>query len=210
MTTDIEALSKAVNELGAKEAIREVLYKYTRGMDRLDPETAKSVYHPDADDMHWGSFLGNSQRFVDYMLGELKAAKFVIHEITNPLIELDGDRAFVESRYTARLRFEVEDAREGTWLESISHGRYLDVFERRAGEWKLAHRRLAQDGGHVSLVQDLATYDPAGVGRRYPDDLVYAGAGIETHAPGPMDGVPGRFDTLREYATSLAARNADR
>jgi hypothetical protein len=205
MTTDIEALHKIVDELAAKEAIREILYKYTRGMDRIDPETAKSVYHPDADDLHWGWFLGNSQRFVDFILGELKAAKFVIHEITNPLIELDGDRAFVESRYTARLRFEVEDAPEGTWLESIAHGRYLDVFERRAGEWKLAHRRLAQDGGHVSLVQDLGTYDPAGAGRPYPDDLVYAGVGIVNHAPEPKDGVPGRVDALREYATRLLA-----
>jgi hypothetical protein len=205
MTTEIEALHKTVDELAAKEAIREILYKYTRGIDRIDPETAKSVFHPDADDVHWGSFLGNSHRFVDYMLGELKAAKFVIHEITNPLIELDGDRAFAESRYTARLRLEVEGAPEGTWLESISHGRYLDVFERRAGEWKLAHRRLAQDGGHVSLVQDLATYDPAGAGRPYPDDLVYAGVGVLDHAPEPMDGVPGRFDALRAYATSLRA-----
>src|SRR5258707_7375160 len=64
MTTDVEALHKIVEELAAKEAIREILYKYTRGMDRIDPETAKSVYHPDADDLHWGWFLGNSQRFV--------------------------------------------------------------------------------------------------------------------------------------------------
>src|SRR5258705_9678431 len=177
MTTDIEALHKIVDELAAKEAIREMLYKYTRGMDRIDPETAKSAYHPDADDLHWGWFLGNSQRFVDYILGELKAAKFVIHEITNPLIEL-GDRAFVESRYTARLRFEVEDSPEGTWLESIAHGRYLDVFERRAGEWKLAHRRLAQDGCHVSLVHDLCTYKSSPSGRPYPYDLGNARVGV--------------------------------
>ncbi len=154
MTTDIEALHKIVDELAAKEAIREMLYKYTRGMDRIDPETAKSVYHPDADDLHWGWFLGNSQRFVDYILGELKAAKFVIHEITNPLIELDGDRAFVESRYTARLRFEVEDSPEGTWLESIAHGRYLDVFERPGRRSRLARAgsRHVQPGRRRSSV----------------------------------------------------------
>ncbi len=207
--TEIDELRKMVEELQAKEQIRDVLYSYVRAMDRHHVEGAKAVYHPDAWDLHWGTFVGNAHDFAEYMIGELRDAEFVIHEITNPLIQLDGDRAFVESRYTSRVRFAVEDAPAGSYVESTSHGRYLDVFERRAGVWKLAHRRLAQDGGQTSLVTHLRQREPAGAAHPYPDDLVFAGFAIADLPVEATAGKVGRFAQLREHGRrAFAAKDA--
>ncbi len=202
---ELDELRRKVDELASREEIRDVLYRYTRYIDRLDAEGVKQGYHPDADDIHWGTFIGNAHAFADYMVGELRAVKYLIHEVTNPLVELDGERAFVESRYTSRVRIDFEGAEEGQWVESIAHGRYLDIFERRAGQWKIAHRRIVQDGGRTSIVNDLGHYRPEAVGGQIPDDPVYKRFGIVDIAPPPLEGVKGRFDGLREFGKRAAA-----
>lgn len=197
--SDLTTLERKVDELISREQIRDVLYRYTRHIDRFDVEGVKSGYHPDADDIHWNSFIGNAHKFAEHILREMNGIEFVTHEVTNPLIELDGDRAFVESRYTSRVRIGFEGAAKGEWVESVAQGRYLDVFERRDGEWKIAHRRLAQDGGRISVITDIASYNPDAVGRRAPDDMVYKKFDIAQHAPPPIEPRSGRFEALRDF-----------
>ncbi len=197
--SELDDLRRTVQQLADREAIRDVLYSYTRHMDRLHADGVKQGYHPDADDLHWGTFVGNAHEFADFMTGELRNVRFVTHEITNPIIELDGDRAFVESRYTSRVRVGFDGAPAGRWVETLSHGRYLDVFERRDGDWKVAHRRLVQDGSRVELITDLATVNPDGAARPWPDDLVYRGFGILDLAPEPQEPAANRFAALGEF-----------
>lgn len=206
--SELDDLKKHVEELSAKEEIRDVLYRYTSYIDRLDAERVKTVYHPDADDVHWGTFIGNAHEFADYITGELRDVQFVTHEVTNPLIRLEGDRAFVESRYTSRVRVAVEDAPPGKWLELVAHGRYLDLFERRAGEWKIAHRRIAQDGSRVSVVTDISKFNPEGSGRPAPDDLVYQSFDIMKFAPPPAKPKNNIFKALQVFGRQ--AMDADR
>ncbi len=58
------------------------------------------------------------------------------HVITNPIVEIDGDRARVRSRFL------VLQATDGLPLQAIITGRYDDAFERVAGEWRFASRHL--------------------------------------------------------------------
>ena len=60
-TTDREA---AIDELLAKQEIRDALMRYSRGIDLLDLELVKSAYHPDAYDDH-GTFKGNAFEFAE-------------------------------------------------------------------------------------------------------------------------------------------------
>ena len=53
------------------------------------------------------------------------------HSVTNPIIELDGDRAFAESQVYALLRIALDDE---TFIDQQFEMRYLDVFERRDDE----------------------------------------------------------------------------
>ncbi|MGE0384946.1 MAG: nuclear transport factor 2 family protein [Gammaproteobacteria bacterium] len=53
------------------------------------------------------------------------------------MIELSGSAATVESHFLAYER--VRSARRGTSDVHVG-GRYLDRFEKRAGEWRIIHR----------------------------------------------------------------------
>ena len=55
-------------ELAAKQAITEVIYKYCRGLDRMDRELADTVWHPDGT-ADYGNFQGTGAQFLDYVLG---------------------------------------------------------------------------------------------------------------------------------------------
>ena len=131
---DVGELHRRLEDLSSREAIRDVLFRYTRGVDRADAEAVKQCYHDDADDIHWDTFSGNAHAFADYICGEVQHAVSVAHEITNPIIDLEGERAFVESRYTSRVVVLLDPAApDGAWVEHVARGRYLDVFERRRG-----------------------------------------------------------------------------
>ncbi|MEY3566868.1 MAG: hypothetical protein RLZ19_882, partial [Actinomycetota bacterium] len=46
-----------IDEVVAREHIRDVVYRYARGVDRRDFDLVRSCYHPDATDDH-GPFTG--------------------------------------------------------------------------------------------------------------------------------------------------------
>src|SRR5262249_12902605 len=108
--TRLAALPRTVDELSAREAIRDVLYRYARGVDRADVDVLKSCYHPEAVDAHW-TFIGNAHEFAEeilesHQMGQLPLLK---HFITNIFIELDGDRAFVESSFLCMVDLPVQE-----------------------------------------------------------------------------------------------------
>lgn len=122
--------------------------RYARGIDRLDMDLVRSCYHPDARDRH-GSFSGSVDEFIAWVEPALvERFESTMHFLGNTLIDLDGDRAHAETYCIAshRMRTEASD-----WLAGV---RYVDVFERRNGDWRLADRTVVFDwarmatGGH--------------------------------------------------------------
>lgn len=133
---DLEALA-------ADLEIRRVLARYCRAVDRGDIALLKSVYHPDATDDH-GSFQGSGWDFAEALVPAMDASSLNSqHHVTNVLIELDGDAARVES-YVLALH-PVRDRETGSETHALAGGRYLDRFEKRDGEWKIADRRVVID-----------------------------------------------------------------
>lgn len=134
--TDIQLtpeLIKFISEQKDRQEIHDCLLRYTRGVDRHDKELMKSAYHPDAIDEH-GVAEGEPELFcgwaIDYH-GEHQRQHH--HIITNSTIELDGDTAHGETYYMF-----WGDNRQGP--PTLSFGRYIDRFEKRAGKWAIAHR----------------------------------------------------------------------
>ncbi len=175
----LTAALRRLEVLEAREAIRDVLYRYARGADRGDVELFKSCYWPDATDCHW-FWNGNAHSFADFVIPLLREIPNSQHSITNPLIELDGDRAFVECQWYVLHHIPLDDRR---YVDQQCEGRYLDVFERRAGEWRILHRQTALE----ALREFVTTERPSAVGRshpsfgqRAPDDAVYRGAALAT------------------------------
>lgn len=142
-------------EVNARQEIAEVLYRYCRGVDRMDLDLFRSAYHSDATDDH-GLYQGN----VDGLLRWIEQRHLHIvqsmHFVGNVLIdlELDRDRAFMESYCTVTQRVS-EDA--GGWpSRGIRIGcRYLDHLERRAGRWAFASHVVVYEWWHEFDVSDV-------------------------------------------------------
>lgn len=55
----------SLEEMSAKQEITELLYRYCRGIDRLDWDLVRSCYHDDAFDDH-SIFRGSPDEFVAF------------------------------------------------------------------------------------------------------------------------------------------------
>lgn len=148
-------MDQDVRALVDKQAITEVVYRYARGIDRMDAETVASCYHDDATDDH-GVFMGSASEFVAWVMPVLATMERTMHFIGNVLIDLEGERARVESYFIAH---HVIAAPEGK-LHTIAAGRYFDRMEKRAGAWRIAHRQAVYDWSRRDASTD--TWDGPG------------------------------------------------
>lgn len=128
-------LHPAVRQMLDRDAIREVIHRFARGLDRHDDELVASTYHADALDSH-GEFLGGVAEFTAWANG-LHAEGWSVHHhhLTTTTIELDGDVAHAETYCIGAFR-----RREGAVVD-LAGGRYIDRLERRDGEWRIAARK---------------------------------------------------------------------
>jgi hypothetical protein len=117
-----------------RQAIHDVLMRYSRGLDRHDRKVLESVYWPDAVD-------GLRARSETYYIG--------YHDMPGPL------------------------GREDFFMG----GRYLDLMQKRSGQWRIKKRVLTCDwysrspssaAWGTGILADLKTR-----GERYPDDPLY-------------------------------------
>jgi SnoaL-like protein len=157
-----------------KQAITEVLYRFSRAVDREDLDLMRTIFHEDATDDH-GVFIGSATDFVEYVQrgwasGILAGSN---HVVTNVLIDLDGDVAHVESYFFAHHTWKGRHV----MLDDFLGGRYLDRFERRDGVWRIAARRCVWDWGRSDpSTEDSWTHRLRGdytFGVRGPDDPSY-------------------------------------
>lgn len=120
-----------------RQQIYDVLMRYCRGCDRLDVALLASAFHPDAVDEH-NHFSSSGAEVAENIIGRTRTFfkwKRTMHSIQNHLVRLDGDRAYGETHWTLAA---VSIAENPEVLEERG-GRYLDRFDRRGGEWRIAH-----------------------------------------------------------------------
>jgi len=127
--------------LEAKDAIRDCLYRYCRGIDRADREMLRSAYWPDAIDDHV-LYNGNAYDFIDWCVPLLAQVEHSQHMLGNMLIEVRGDEARAETYYHA---YERRRRASGLPYEMYVGGRYLDRLTRRDGEWRIQRRTVMWD-----------------------------------------------------------------
>ncbi len=171
-----ESLRKQLQDVADKQAIHDVIMRFSRGLDRLDEPLLKSCFHADSYDDH-GHFKGNGHDFAAFIVKSLRErANHTTHAVANVLIEFDAadrDVAHAESYVTAYLRSTDEDGQERL---SFFAGRYVDRFARRDGVWRIASRVVVHDWSAASVLDASSFPIPADVftqGRRDKSDLVY-------------------------------------
>ena len=179
----------ALAALVDKQEITELLTRYLRSVDRGDVGTLRACYLPGATEDHGGLFTGPAGDYIDSIMAGLTHPRArTSHNLTNLLIELDGDVARAESYCITFARIKAE----GSYYHSFTGARMVDRLERRDGRWGIAHRQLLWDWNHDApaaehwmqglLAPDLSVLKLSG---KFPDDPVYQ-AGCTGHAPRPF------------------------
>ena len=165
--------SRILAELADREAIRECLYRYSRGVDRLDADMVRSAYWEDCTDTHL-NFTGNAEEFIAWSFPIMGSMDQSQHFISNMLITIDGDSADCESYFYGFHRINTPD---GAKNDVIGAGRYLDTLQRRGDEWRIFRRKVVTDWfRHYPDSADWSQgmlgimIEPGG---RYPDDESY-------------------------------------
>ena len=132
--TEVAALRRLLD----RQAIVDCIHRYARGVDRRDEELLRSAYHPDAVEDH-GAYIGPIDglvSFVDQVHAPFAACQ---RYVTNVSVEIDGDVGHAETYWLCVLRPDGPDD------AMMSGGRYVDRFERRDREWRIARRVVVID-----------------------------------------------------------------
>lgn len=180
----------SVQRLGDRAAIQDAMYRWCRGVDRRDLDLARSAFHPDAIDNH-GQYNGGLDGLIEWLSHRHRTISMSMHICANMLIEFgDADTAVVETYCIAAQRYNSDTPEGRAVLAAMAGGRergaagdtdmmafarYVDVFERREGEWKIARRAVV----HERVNMDDVAPDAPGfggewvVGQRDQTDHVY-------------------------------------
>lgn len=152
-------MTLTLDDIIAKQEITDLVGRYMRGLDRLDRELLRSVFHDNAY-TDYGFYKGGPDGFVEMAHGALKNHLSNHHMIGQTNIDIDGNVAYGEIYFQAFHRI-IE---QGNERDLIISGRYVDRYEKRNGQWKIIFR---------SEINDWARNDPASDGyfRSQPDSL---------------------------------------
>lgn len=142
--------ARFLEELADREAIRDCIWRYCRGIDRCDAGLLRSAFWPDALDSHAvpGKPPRNAHAWIEKVIPRLYEFVMTSHLVTNVLIRVDGDTAHVESYFWAVH----QEERDGRMEDAHAVGRYLDRMECRDDEWRIAHRHVLIDWFRVGDV----------------------------------------------------------
>src|SRR5262245_55499902 len=149
--------------------IRDVLYRYCRGVDRMDRPLTRSCWHAGGSADYQGMFTGDVDGLLDWMWKLHERMETHSHQLTNLQIEVARELAVSESYVTVVLR---SKGLRAPARDVFSRGRYVDRWSRRDGRWAIDHRIYLQDW--MTFVP--ATTEPTQpiTGRRDADDASYA------------------------------------
>ena len=147
-------MSSSAQDVADRLAITDKIYRYCRSVDRLDVAVGRSVFHPDSTADFGASYVGTGRGWIDYICEEHKKFLHHSHQVTNVIIDIDGDRAGSEAYVTATLR-----SREGDRLiQRQFWARYVDAWSRRDGEWGIDARECVIDFDAVSEVAAIGEH----------------------------------------------------
>jgi SnoaL-like domain len=133
-------LEKEVRDLAARRDIYRAVCRYARGQDRMLPEIQRTAFHPEAY-IDCGLFAGDGDAWTEFAQNIFATMKGTQHLLGQVDIEVHGDVAEGEVYFIAWHRI-IEAENDRDWFFA---GRYIDHYEKRDGEWRIAKRRELVD-----------------------------------------------------------------
>ena len=139
------ALDSPLQGLVDKAAIRDLMARYARGMDRPDFDLIAFSFTPDA----YASYDGGGIRWeaqgrdniVDKLRPSISRTDSSTHFMGDQEIQINGDTADVETYAIIHILYTVEDAQ----YQSMRGIHYEDKMVRHDGGWQVQHRVVHSD-----------------------------------------------------------------
>jgi hypothetical protein len=155
-----------LRESADRQQITDLIYRYCRAVDRLDVELGSSVWHEGGLAEYEAFYSGTGRGVIDKICAQHRVLLGHSHQVSNILIELDGERAGSEAYVTATLRM-----RDGERLRQMTvWSRYVDRWSRRNGRWGIDKRVAIRD---FDEVRDAVAMSQPCWGQRDPSDPSY-------------------------------------
>jgi hypothetical protein len=130
--SDAENIQRMIDE----HEIRKVRRKWAYGRDLGEWESLKTCFHPDATvSISW--YSGSAEGFIEQskkMVAGRRPEEHSKHWFGNFRVEVRGARGVLESDAMISAR----DYLDGHLFDYVSYGRFYDLFEKRAGAWRIA------------------------------------------------------------------------
>lgn len=137
----LEGMTDTIEVLLAREAIRCCIARLARGEDRRDATLITASYWPDSV-TDYGVFKGSFDEYLAWVVPGADAITNTQHHVGQSHIELEDETAKVETQVISYHRI---DYGGGDEHDTVIGGRYLDVFARRGGDWRIASRTMLYD-----------------------------------------------------------------
>jgi len=132
-------------------AIRELIENWAVWRDAGDWERFATVWHPDGVMMAtW--FQGPAAEFIRVTREGWAKGVSILHFLGGSSIELQGNRAIVQTKMTISQRGEVA----GVLCDVVCTGRFYDFVEKREGRWGVVLRQPIYEKDRIDPVDPAA------------------------------------------------------
>ncbi|MBS3961813.1 MAG: nuclear transport factor 2 family protein [Sandarakinorhabdus sp.] len=129
-----------VDELLAREAIRDCIARVARGEDRRDAAMLRGCFHADAT-LDFGIFAADLDGYLDWVVPGSPRVLLTLHTLGQSLIRVEGARAVAETHIASYHRIDGDTGA----IDMTIGGRYLDRLAVRDGAWRITHRQMVYD-----------------------------------------------------------------
>ncbi|MEO9461977.1 MAG: nuclear transport factor 2 family protein [Marinomonas sp.] len=167
-----------------REAIRDIITVYAHAIDRRRWDIMPGLFHDDAE-FGFGVVAGGWRDFVEQARGVIDPCLATQHQLGQILFGFEGDDVCHTETYMTAMHTippghpmpEIFPPKDEIYSAVIA-GRYVDIFEKRDGAWKIAKRTGIYDWREFRVVEgiDMSELGPDGQGKHDDTDPSTAAA----------------------------------
>ncbi|MEP2735114.1 MAG: nuclear transport factor 2 family protein [Erythrobacter sp.] len=163
--------------LEEREEIRDIITAYAHAIDRRRWDIMPELFHDDAE-FGFGVIAGSWRDFVEQARAVIDPCLATQHQLGQIMFSFDGDTCHTETYMTAMHTIplgyplpEIFPPKDEIYSAVIA-GRYIDRFEKRDGNWKVAKRTGIYDWREFRVVEgvDMTELGPDGQGKHDDTD----------------------------------------